>query len=111
MYPFFREPVTTRLYSSRSRSECVLAYAAICPSLLAYTFWDLAMRKGRIVLVAAMSYLTPILSVAFTSVYLSVRVTWTLWTACVMVVAGAVSSKWSVSDPTESQPLNGRRKS
>jgi len=89
----------------------VLAYAAICPSLLAYTFWDFAMRKGRIVFVAAMSYLTPILSVAFTSVYLSVRVTWTLWTACVMVVAGAAISKWSVSDPMESRTVNERQKS
>jgi len=81
-----------------------LVYAAVCPSLLAYSFWDLAMRKGRIVLLAALSYLIPILSVAFTCLLLSVQPKWTLWAACVLVVAGAVISKLSISDPFPSPP-------
>jgi len=81
-----------------------LVYTAVCPSLLAYTFWDIAMRKGRIVLLAAFSYLIPILSVGFTCLLLSIRPAWTLWAACVLVVAGAVISKLSISDPSPPVP-------
>ncbi len=75
-----------------------LAFTMLVPVMLAYTFWDLAMRRGNIVLVAAISYGTPVLSVAFSCLYLGVRPGLSLVLACVLVVAGAVICKLSVLD-------------
>ena len=75
-----------------------LAFMALVPNLLAYSFWDFAMRRGRIILVAAFSYLIPVFSTAVTSIYLKERPTVSLWIACGMVVAGAVVCKLSISE-------------
>ena len=39
-----------------------LGYVVLCPAFLAYTFWDLGTRKGKMVFLTALSYLTPLLS-------------------------------------------------
>jgi drug/metabolite transporter (DMT)-like permease len=74
-----------------------VAFLALVPNLLGYTCWDLAMRKGRIVLVAAFSYLTPILAILFACLYLKTWPGASLWIACAMVVVGAVLCKLSIS--------------
>jgi drug/metabolite transporter (DMT)-like permease len=48
------------------------------------------MRKGNLVLVAAFSYFTPLLSTLVTALYLAVVPGPAIWTASVLVVAGAV---------------------
>jgi drug/metabolite transporter (DMT)-like permease len=78
-----------------------LAYMALLPALLAYGFWDYSMRRGNLVLVAAIAYLAPVLSTTFTSLYLDVPAGRGLWLACVLVVAGAVVCKLSVTDPPQ----------
>ncbi|NLW49923.1 MAG: aromatic amino acid DMT transporter YddG [Candidatus Brocadiaceae bacterium] len=75
-----------------------LLFLALVPNLLGYTCWDLAMRNGRIILVAAFSYLTPVLSMFVSSLRLGIRPGLTLWVACAMVVVGAVVCKLSISD-------------
>ena len=80
----------------QSMSE--LLYMAIFPGALAYTFWDEAMRKGRIVLVASMSYFTPLLSTIIGTAYLGVSIGWNLWAGCVLVVIGAAICKASVEE-------------
>lgn len=75
-----------------------LIYMAVLPGWLAYSLWDVAMRRGRIVLVAVLSYLTPILSAVISCVVLRVRPGWALAAACALVVVGAVISKASVQD-------------
>ena len=80
-----------------------LAYMVVFPATLAYTFWETAMRRGRVVLVAALSYLTPVAATLVTCVYLKVEAGATLWLACAMVVAGAVVCKLSVTEPGGSE--------
>jgi drug/metabolite transporter (DMT)-like permease len=83
------------------RSMLELVYMMIFPTALGYVFWDEAMRKGRIILVASLSYLTPLLSAVIAIVYLGVRAGWNLWIGCILVVAGAAVCKLSVKEDLE----------
>ncbi|MEA3453971.1 MAG: EamA family transporter, partial [Candidatus Caldatribacteriota bacterium] len=78
-----------------------LLYMSIFPTFLAYFFWDRAMRKGKIILVASLSYFTPLLSIIISSLYLQVAVKANLWIACGLVIAGAVICKFSIIDRTQ----------
>ena len=73
-----------------------LALYVVFPIGLAYSFWDAAMRRGRMILVASFSYLLPLFSTVVISVYLHVRLTRALWVGCALVIAGAVTCKLSV---------------
>ncbi|MGB6369763.1 MAG: aromatic amino acid DMT transporter YddG [Atribacterota bacterium] len=84
-----------------ARVVAELLYMSIFPTFLAYFFWDRAMRKGKIILVASLSYFTPLLSVIISSLYLQVVIKPTLWIACGLVIAGAVICKFSIIDKTE----------
>lgn len=84
------------LWSPRAVAE--LAYTVLFPTLLAYAFWDLAMRKGAMVLVVSASYLIPLMSTAITCLYLHVTPGLALWIACILVMAGAVLCKRSIID-------------
>ena len=66
-------------------------------TVLAYVCWDIAMRKGDVVLVAACAYLTPFLSTLMTCVYLGTRPGPALWLGCGLIVAGSFLSWLSVS--------------
>ena len=65
---------------------------------LAYILWDLAMRKGYMVFVAACSYFTPLLSPLLSCFYLQVTAGMSLWLGCLLIVAGSLLSWLSVSD-------------
>jgi len=80
-----------------------LLYMSIFPTFLAYFFWDRAMRKGNIILVASLSYFTPLLSIIISSLYLQIVIKSSLWIACALVIIGAVICKFSIVD-------NGKRK-
>ena len=68
---------------------------------LAYPFWDIAMRRGRMVFVASFSYLLPLFSTVVISLYLHVPLTPALWLGCALVIAGAVICKFSVVERKE----------
>ena len=80
-----------------------LLYMSVFPTFLAYTFWDRAMRKGKIILVVSFSYFTPLLSVVISSLYLQVAVKANLWIACGLVIVGAVICKFSIIDKTQKE--------
>jgi drug/metabolite transporter (DMT)-like permease len=73
-----------------------LAYMAILPGMLAYVLWDIAVRKGEIILVASLSYLTPLLSTVFSTIILNVQPGVSLWLGAVLVIIGAVLCKVSI---------------
>ena len=75
-----------------------LAYMAVFPTILAYAFWDTAMRRGNMILVASLSYLTPLLSIIIGSMYLGVGTGWYLWAGCLVVIAGSLVCKLSVQE-------------
>ena len=66
---------------------------------LAYGFWDIAMRKGNLVLVAAFSYFIPLFSTLLSSLYLHVTPEMSLWLGCVFIVIGSLMSWKGVSSP------------
>jgi drug/metabolite transporter (DMT)-like permease len=66
--------------------------------LLAYALWDAAMRRGDQILVAAISFLTPLLSTACITLVLGVRPGGLFWTACLLLTAGAGISRVSVKE-------------
>jgi drug/metabolite transporter (DMT)-like permease len=76
----------------------VLVYIALVPGLLAYVFWDFAMRRGRMILVAAFSYLTPLFSTLVSCLYLQVWPARGLWIACGLLVGGAFICKLSIEE-------------
>jgi len=83
-----------------------LLYMSIFPTFLAYIFWDRAMRKGNIILVASLSYFTPLLSIIISSLYLQVVIKPSLWIACGLVIAGAVICKFSIIDKTKKELIS-----
>jgi len=83
------------VWSVRAGGEA-LALAGI--TVLAYTLWDVAMRKGNLLLVAACSYFTPLLSTLVSCAYLGVRPGWRLWAGCLALVLGSLLTWRSVFD-------------
>jgi drug/metabolite transporter (DMT)-like permease len=93
---------TARLLSTEqthwtARAGAELAYMVV-GSNLAYAFWERAMRRGDIVLVAAASLFTPLLSTLVSMLYLGVRPGPRLWIGCALVIAGAAICKANVQE-------------
>ena len=65
---------------------------------LGYVFWDVAMRKGDVVLVAACSYLTPFFSTVVSCLYLKLVPGSTLWIGCLLIIAGSFLSWHSTQE-------------
>jgi drug/metabolite transporter (DMT)-like permease len=63
---------------------------------IAYVLWDLAMRRGDVILVAACSYFTPLLSTGVSCLYLGVLPGRTLWIGCGLLVGGSLVTWRSV---------------
>lgn len=91
---FFEEKI---VWTTRTLVE--LAYISIFPTFFAYMFWDIAMRKGNVVLLASISYFIPMISTLISSLHLSVPIGWKLSLGCFLVIAGAVLCKWSLREP------------
>jgi len=75
----------------------------------AYVFWDLAMRGGDVVLVAACSYLTPFFSTVVSCLYLRVQPGLSLWLGCALIIAGSFMSWRSIRPGTEGSPARAVR--
>jgi drug/metabolite transporter (DMT)-like permease len=72
---------------------------------LAYALWDVAMRKGNLLLVACVSYFTPLLSTLVSGLYLRVVPSSRLWLGATLLAAGSLLSWLSLRGrPSESRP-------
>ena len=80
-----------------------VAFLALATAL-AYVFWDMAMRAGDAVLVAACSYLTPFFSTVVSTLYLKVLPGLSLWLGCLLIMAGSFLS-WRSIRPPKAGPL------
>jgi len=67
-----------------------LIYMAIFPAMLAFLFWDNAMRKGQTITVMALSYLIPLLSTVISVITLGISPSPSLWLAAALVIGGAI---------------------
>jgi drug/metabolite transporter (DMT)-like permease len=81
-----------------------LGYVILCPAFLAYTFWDLGTRKGKMVLLTALSYLTPLLSTLISVWVLDEPASPRLWLAAGMIVAGAAVSQAGIRQAPDRSP-------
>ncbi len=73
-----------------------LAYFTLFPTLLAYLFWDVAMRKGHVVLVVSFSFFAPLISTLISCLYLGVPMGHDLWMASALIIVGAAICQRSV---------------
>lgn len=73
-------------------------YVVMFPSLLSYIFWDTGMRRGDHTLLASLSYLIPLLSTIFSSLYLQITIGLLLWVSSFLVITGAIICKISIID-------------
>jgi drug/metabolite transporter (DMT)-like permease len=83
------------LWTLRSVAEVLFMSLA---TFFSYVFWDLAMRKGDMVLVAASSYFIPFFSTLVSSLYLGITAGLRLWLGCGCIILGSLISWVSVSD-------------
>lgn len=88
---FLNEP---RNWSGRVAAEVLFLGMA---TYAAYAMWDSAMRRGNVVLVAAVSYLTPFLSTVVSCLYLAVVPGAGLWVGCGLLILGSFLSWQSVA--------------
>ena len=89
---FYSEPT---LWGWRAAAEVLFMSLA---TAFAYVFWDMAMRKGDVVFVAACSYFIPLFSTLVSCLYLRVSPGFSLWVGCGMIILGSLISWASVSD-------------
>ncbi len=75
-----------------------MTYMVLFPTILAYIFWDAAMRKGQMILVVSLSYFIPLFSTVISSIRLGVRPGPELWLAAGMIISGALVCKFAVSE-------------
>lgn len=73
---------------------CVLGVGSL---MAAYALWDWGMRRGAHSFLSLASYFVPVASTAITSLYLGVRPGAHVLLGCVLVAAGAMISRWSLS--------------
>lgn len=87
-------------WSLRAGLEAVALGAATAAS---YHLWDGAMRRGDVVLAAAASYLTPLLSTLVICAYLAVLPGISLWIGCLFLIAGSLMSWRAIAAPARAQ--------
>jgi drug/metabolite transporter (DMT)-like permease len=75
-----------------------LAYMALFPGMLAYVFWDIAVRNGEIILVASISYITPLLSTLISAMVLQITPGPWIWLGAGLVFVGAMLCKVSIQE-------------
>jgi drug/metabolite transporter (DMT)-like permease len=73
-----------------------LAYMVIFPTMLAYIFWDAAMRKGRMITIVALSYFIPLFSTLISALRLGVHLRPEIWLAAGMIIIGAYFSRAAI---------------
>ena len=73
-----------------------LLYMAVVATFLGYLFWDIAVKKGDVVFVASISYITPLLATLWSCLYLEITCGWVLWLAAFLVIIGSVICKLSL---------------
>ncbi|HOX06679.1 MAG TPA: aromatic amino acid DMT transporter YddG [Planctomycetota bacterium] len=75
-----------------------IAFMGVAVTFLGYVLWDVAMRRGNLVLVASLSYLAPLLSAVIAVLYLGIRPGPGLWAGCGLIVVGAWLCRRGVVD-------------
>jgi len=84
-----------------ARVLCEWAWMVIFPTVTAYIFWDISMRRGNSILIALLSYFTPLISTFISCMYLKIIPGIWLWIGCVLAVCGALICGWSIRESSD----------
>ena len=76
-------------------------YMGLFPGLVGYFFWDVAVRRGHIIVIASLSYFIPLLSTLTSCLVLGVPMRTTFWLACCLLIAGAWLCNRSVGEKVQ----------
>jgi drug/metabolite transporter (DMT)-like permease len=87
-----------------ARAVLAALYMALLPNSLAYWLWDVGMRDGDVATLGSISNLIPVLSTVVGTAVLSLTIRWELIGGAVLVMAGAVVSRWAFGRSGESTP-------
>lgn len=85
-----------------------LSVIVFLPGIVGYLLWDIAVRKGNFILVASFSYLAPLFSTIVIGLYLGVKLETGVWIASILVIAGAVISRFSILNPGPQPAARGK---
>jgi drug/metabolite transporter (DMT)-like permease len=100
---FFLRPLHPEKTLWSLRAVLEMSFMSLA-TVTAYVSWDIAMRKGNVVLVAACSYFIPLFSTLVSSLYLQITPGLTLWLGCGLIILGSLISWISIDDPIPVQP-------
>ncbi len=70
-----------------------------------YALWNVAILGGNMVLLASLSYFTPIFSTFLSSIILGISLTSTFWQGVVLVTIGSIACWWVTRDNDEPSKL------
>lgn len=73
----------------------------ICSGLVmagGYGLWNLAILRGNMMLLATLSYFTPVFATLFSSVILGILLSWSFWQGVAMVSLGSLICWWVTRD-------------
>ena len=73
-----------------------------------YALWNMAILGGNMVLLATMSYFTPIFSTLFSSLILGLTLSTTFWQGVVMVTIGSIACWWVTREKAGSSEAVGQ---
>jgi drug/metabolite transporter (DMT)-like permease len=89
-------------YATSPQPPMALSFASIaqvlvqgCFAAASFSCWNLGIQRGNMTLLAAASYLTPVLSVLLGSAWLGVVPSMAFWQGVVLVCAGSLLCWWS----------------
>lgn len=81
-------------------AEYLLACAIVMGG--GYGLWNIAILKGNMLLLAILSYFTPVLATVFSSFILSIVLAWSFWQGVAMVSVGSLICWWATREPAYS---------
>jgi drug/metabolite transporter (DMT)-like permease len=97
-------------YAFSNESQMAFTFSSITTLLIAgvvmgagYALWNQAILGGNMMLLATISYFTPIFSTLFSSVYLSVALGWSFWQGVVLVTLGSLVCYWATKENPDEQ--------
>ncbi len=88
---YFSSDAPAMVFSTDSVINLLLASAAMG---MGYALWNIGIIGGNMVLLAVLSYFTPLLSTLFAAIVLNVTLSITFWQGVIMVTAASLMSWW-----------------
>lgn len=101
---WLRQDAAPMQWSSSTALQLFLAGAL---TALGYSCWEHGIQHGKLAVLAAASYFTPVLSALTASLLLQVLPGWSFWQGVVLVTLGSLICWWATRAPTTERSEHG----